>query len=335
MSLLNLNVGRILGKETPTILSDVGDWQFTSNVGIEVEVERFNWNAPQNLSHWQFTSDSSLRDNGAELISRILSGRNVYRAVHDLSEYFSEQQGDAAFNERTSLHVHIDITDLTVNQLKNMVYLCIGLEPLLMQCVHSSRRNNNFCLEVKAANEVTNRLGRMFRATSESGFVERMSRISPSGFKYAATNFANMARLGTIEFRMHHGTADKATILRWVGLLCKIKRVAVSYESVSEIRNAKVNQDLATHFCDIMSDVPSFEMDYPEVIDLLEESFEYANDIEVENLGNSTRMLEAFRILVPQQESIPIHDEFQEVQTTELSLSQRLQRLRNNYNQIT
>ncbi|CAH9016466.1 putative amidoligase family protein [Vibrio phage 275E43-1] len=329
MSLQNRSIGDILGKNTPAILEDVGDWRFTSNVGVEVEVENFNWNAPQDLTHWQFTSDSSLRNNGAELISRILSGRNVYRAVHDLSEYFKEHQENAEFSERTSLHVHLDITDLTLPQLKNFVYLCLGIEPLLMSCVSDSRINNNFCLEIKHANAVTERLSSLFHSTNGDDVSHRLSCITPSGYKYAATNFANMGRLGTVEFRMHHGTADKQEILTWISVLSAVKRMALNYESVEAIRSAKVNQDLAVLFCEMLADIPTFSLDLQEVIEILEDSFEYANDLNKQSSGVSTRMLDAFRIQ-PEESEEPAPAHMPEPAT----LQQRLNRLRQSYNSI-
>ena len=294
MSLLNRRLGEILDKTTPDILEDVGDWTFNSNIGIEIEVENFDWNTQPSLQNWSFTTDHSLRNNGCELISSIISGRKVYRALHDASEYFTANQPNASFNERCSVHVHVDITDLTVSELKNYVYLTVGIEPLLMKMVAPHRMNNNFCLQVSQASNVIDRLRNLFSSTTVSDFRDRLRRVSPEGFKYSATNFANMARLGTIEYRMHQGTIDKEILLHWVNVLCKIKSLSKQYVSVEDIRSSKVNKELYAVFQDGLTMLGHGDVSPESVESMLEESFEFANDILETTNVNMMNMLQGF-----------------------------------------
>jgi hypothetical protein len=169
----------------------------------------------------------------------------------------------------------------------------------------------------------------MFSSTNARQFRDRACAIRPSNYKYAATNFANIHRLGTIEYRMHQGTANKQTLLEWISVLCRIKDLAKSYESVDQIRNSKINNELAEMFIVDMAMSASPNMSLSEVVDILDDSFEFANDINSRPNVDMSHILRAFRV-EPEPIEVP---QAAEINAQVDTLRARLNGLRDRYNQ--
>ena len=98
--------------------------------GIEVEVE----NVPNprvqyfHRPYWGLTADNSLRNNGVEFVSLPLKGYQVEAAPKQLANSLPKEH---QFSERTSVHIHMNVRDLTIEQIVNLMLIYTSLENLL------------------------------------------------------------------------------------------------------------------------------------------------------------------------------------------------------------
>src|SRR6266849_8881837 len=83
-------------------------------VGIEVEMEdtlnKFSSGLYEHL--WTFRADGSLRNNGLEAVSIPLKGEWIKRGLKTLFDCIK----NIHFSPRTSIHIHLDVRELNLNQ---------------------------------------------------------------------------------------------------------------------------------------------------------------------------------------------------------------------------
>jgi hypothetical protein len=208
-------------------------------VGIEVEIERVN--SPSsimgNSNHhiWNPTEDGSLRNNGVEFVSIPLLTQDVEFSLINL---FSALRSNARwrgyeFTERTSVHVHVNVLDMTMEQIRTLIMAYMLVEPALYDYVKGGRKDNIFCVPVKES---------FFGGT---GMINIFSRINDGLFlstirslwsKYTGFNLLPIIEHGTVEFRHMKGTDNIPYLLKWINLLVGLKKFAmeVDYNSFVE-----------------------------------------------------------------------------------------------------
>lgn len=187
-------------------------------LGIEVETENVHfWD--QNASpYWKIAEDGSLRNNGREFISIPIKAFRVENALTSLFKY--QLNKDIDFTERTSIHIHMNVRTMTLEQLKTMILLYIVFEKALFRYVDPERYNNIFCVPL-----------------NETLFGEKLHTIfhsdllSISWLKYTALNLCPIFEKGTIEFRHLHGTKNIPEIMNWINLILSLKKAALKNSS--------------------------------------------------------------------------------------------------------
>jgi len=186
--------------------------------GIEVEVE--NIPTPhvnyKHLSYWQITIDHSLRNNGAEFVSIPLKARQIEAALDQLDKSLPE---DADFSPRTSIHVHMNVRDLTIDQIMSLMLVYTATEELLFDWAGINRTNNVFCVRITDTNYVQSYLQ----------FLQSPDHVVNGWHKYTAFNMHPMESKGTVEFRHMAGTRDVKRIHTWVNILACLKTFAKRY----------------------------------------------------------------------------------------------------------
>ena len=208
-------------------------------IGIEIELERVgirnisNHNGVDYLDgnkgvvlddfpftkYFMVTKDGSLRNGGAEFISRLgLSLPTVLKATKELLTFYPDSGIFKRIPEatyRTSVHVHYNGLNKRVKQLKLILFWYMMLEPLFFK--HSGQRNTNiFTVPVTTATLLN----------TGSGLLTASTRLEVlSGFgdwqKYSALNLQPLYSTtgGSIEFRHHRGTIDYEEIKSWINLI--------------------------------------------------------------------------------------------------------------------
>ena len=182
-------------------------------VGIEVEVENVTHIDPNiPLCFWQIDEDGSLRNHGKEFKTYALPIKYAQLALEQL---FRGLNPDIDFSSRTSIHVHLNVQGLTINQLLTLLFTYTTVENLLFKFAGASRRNSIFCTPITETNLVS---GLDIR---NSGYLA--NHFKGTWQKYSALNFNPVHTFGTVEFRQMPGTSDITKLCIWLELLSRIR----------------------------------------------------------------------------------------------------------------
>lgn len=201
-----------------------------NKIGIEIEMEglkdKGSLFALTSNGYWNIKDDSSLRGNAAELVSVPIFGEDIRTALEEVQAFFKAKKYKPAFNARTSLHVHMEMVDLSKEELIRLIVLYCAVEPVLFNYCDDTRQNNLYCLPISRIEEQKRRVARLIESleASDRRAVQQHLQRWP---KYCAINLNNITGIGTIEFRHMHGTVDTEEILTWIKLLMCIKKYAV------------------------------------------------------------------------------------------------------------
>lgn len=206
-------------------------------IGIEVEVERVHQrNNIMELGRngygddtylWKNTEDGSLRNDGREFVSTPLKGKGIPYALNVLSKHLHTNQNCIGheFTDRTSVHIHINVQDMTPKELMSFIYTYIMVEPLMYHYAGRERGEGIFCVPITQSS-----LGRLLKKYIEyinTGDDKRASLVSDEWMKYTGFNLAPVMRYGTVEFRHMAGTIDETRLMNWINLIMSIKQFAM------------------------------------------------------------------------------------------------------------
>ena len=219
-----------LNKEEMKVHHWLGINPLKGDFGIEVEVEgrRLPPFKSNKDSQWVYKKDGSLRE-GVEYV--LVAPLPLDKAKESLS-YLKERLADSEvrFSFRTSIHVHVNVLDLSRSQLCSYLYLAHLLEDALVKYSGEHREGNRFCLRMKDAEWKIIALKEFFKNKG-------LKMFSPLDMKYSAINLASLHMFGSIEFRSMRGTLDKGILFPWLDALYRIRDFAM-HNSVKEIDEA-------------------------------------------------------------------------------------------------
>lgn len=181
--------------------------------GIEIELENYvnEYIKSQHRSYWTSVPDGSLRNHGIEFVSLPLKAYQIEKALTQLHQGLAKNVVE--FSERTSVHIHMNVRDLTFTQLLGLVLIYTSVEPMLFKWVGHNRNRNTFCIPL---------LNTDFYKLYRSITIHPRS-ITRHWMKYTALNLLPIGSKGTVEFRHLYGNMDKQVILTWIELLSQMK----------------------------------------------------------------------------------------------------------------
>jgi len=149
-------------------------------------------------------NDGSLRNNGKEFVTSPLSisaQLYVYKQLYE-----GLKLGPKPHSERTSIHVHVNVANLTEEAFKTFVHLYILLEPSFFYYAGEARKNNIHCVP----------LSYTFLA---SKYKSRVISYPFIWSKYTAFNLIPVRTQNTVEFRHAPGYNDPARLEHWLNLI--------------------------------------------------------------------------------------------------------------------
>lgn len=227
--------------------------------GIELEVEGVSPDdVPDSLlSTFSITEDHSLR-NGIELVSRPITLAQVEAVAPVYTEWASEV---VTLSDRCSTHIHVNVQDMTEDQFKAFLWLCIAIEPALMSTVSEVRQENVYCYPVYKTTNLVHKYRELF--TQPNSFFS-------STPKYCAIGLFRLREYGTVEFRMFDGTTNGSDLVRWCSLLDSLRTKALT-STIESLRDRKTVHGLRTLLTN--------ELNVDLSDDILEEGIRMANDI--------------------------------------------------------
>jgi hypothetical protein len=204
------------------------EYKSPTEVGLEIEIEALSELPP--MSWWRYENDGSLKDSGKELITFPYKDANIEYALDEFIAFLKVNKV-AKFTHRCSMHVHINVSKLTVDQLYCLIATYIVFENLFFSLVREDRKGNSYCWPL--ADAMINR-----RDILPEGINEH--------FKYAALNVHHLKDYGTLEFRQHGGSKDKKELLNWIETILRLysfvennnpKDVALAIKNLNTISN--------------------------------------------------------------------------------------------------
>ena len=195
-------------------------------IGIEIEIENVPDEMVQNEDEqpsgpvveypiWICKEDHSLRNKGMEFVSIPIEGPRIHYA---LNQFFDVINADAHFSPRTSIHVHLNVLDLTPEQIGGAIIVFCAFEKLIYQWIGGDRDKNNFCVpfyEAKAYGLINSFITTPFTGTPVGG-----------DNRYLGLNLHAIHKFGSLEFRQLGGTFNKDRIIDWINILFCIKQYA-------------------------------------------------------------------------------------------------------------
>lgn len=188
-------------------------------VGLEIELENVIINKTPN--YWEPKQDGSLKINGLEFTLPV-----YYTDVKNaLTELFNNI--NATVSDRCSIHVHLNILNLTQKELYTLIALYIIYERALFN-FSGKRENNNYCVPIQDL--------------IPTDIFKNLEYTKNWLTKYTAIHlFAENKEytyLGTLEFRHLKGTMDIEYINKWVSLIINL------YQATQTIKFEKLKKDI-------------------------------------------------------------------------------------------
>jgi hypothetical protein len=236
--------------------------------GIEIECEGQNLPIIAAGSAWNQCDDGSLRgeyplSRSEYVLRKPLNHAEAVKAVNYLVDLGKGNNSVFNFSFRTSVHVHVNVTDLTVNQYLNMVYTYFIIEESLIRYCGDERIGNRFCLRLRDAENIIQYLTSLFADTERT-----LYRLNLEELKYAAINLAATPRYGSLEFRGMSGNLNPEYISVWLKALGSLREFATKFKDPRSIHDYYLKVKPAKFLADVLQDSYRFFSYEDEVHDM-------------------------------------------------------------------
>lgn len=239
--------------------------------GIEIEVEGARL-LDINTEIWRTEHDGSLRNGGKEYVfTRPLPRDKVKKALGVLAMRL--KNAELVFSSRTSVHVHMNMTEATHEDIINTIYTYLLLEEPLVTYCGRSRKGNRFCLRLQDAEGMLEILSNVF-----GGNITSFLNVERDSLRYASINIEALQKYGSLEFRAMRGTLDVDTIDKWVEALSRIKTFAKSVKSPAEIYNKYISSSPREFLKEVLGDIHQLFV-YPKLANDMARSFSLSIDL--------------------------------------------------------
>jgi hypothetical protein len=187
-----------------------------SKIGIEIELEMHVDTCCLDNEYWSSKEDGSLRNSGVEYVTNYgVKVRHIREAIEQLFSYIPDV---IETSPRTSIHIHMDVNDLTIEQLINLLKVYILAEKSLFNFAGPKRYFNIYCVPYTQSNLFVQQI-----PYTQSESPDSLIWIVEHWPKYSGFNMATVKQFGTVEFRHLKGTLDIEKILNWIRLLFSMK----------------------------------------------------------------------------------------------------------------
>jgi hypothetical protein len=172
-------------------------------IGIEVELEKVRTKSSR-VPYWTQTNDGSLKIKGREFTICVYSNK-ARQAIDILKDFLYTKDTSI----RTSIHIHLNVDDLTHEQVALFAYYYFIFETPLIK-YSGGRFQNFFCVPIN----------QWWRGSPNTIFQwKKYSSINI----YPTTHESKNHHLHTIEFRSMRGNINPDYIQNWVDLIVNLK----------------------------------------------------------------------------------------------------------------
>lgn len=188
-------------------------------IGIEIEMETLSNKEFPTVDGWRRTHDGSLRGNSVEYVFSSPASHTEYKTLlGKLRKKLSDKDIQIEDSIRAGVHVHVNVRDLTFEEMINFIltYWCIEI-PLMKFC-GESRVSNLFCLRLVDAEGVAGIISEVVRNPKRN-----LNLLNSDSLRYSGCNVRSLYQYGTIEFRGMKTYPDLSRIEEFTDTLIKFK----------------------------------------------------------------------------------------------------------------
>lgn len=200
------------------------------DVGLELEIEGNNLPtdpilagvvSPSTKRQWSSILDGSLRGGGREFVlTGPINTSEIRHMVDGLYTSIRANRGVVDNSNRCSTHVHVNVSDLKVNQITSALALWITFQTCFTRWHGIEREINHFCLTTRDEESM---LEAWNDYLTNGAYPERGYR---DNVKYTALNIIPIWSQGSLEFRVGGPPNDPDKVVYWAKICNAIVRYA-------------------------------------------------------------------------------------------------------------
>lgn len=214
-------------QKTPEEAFVAVEWEneYTGGTDVEDIPEIFGWN---------FHEEGSLRFYGIEYVSDgPVPLEKVPQHLKVLQKCLETSFALSAFTSsiRTSVHVHFDVSLMTILNVVNFAAVYWLVEDFLSDFCGEARKGNLFCLRSRDAESVYYSL-----ASALSIHCWPEADIFQNSMRYASVNLSAVRKFGSLEFRLMRGTTSFGDIQLWIDALEEVRQFSLKFKDPLQLR---------------------------------------------------------------------------------------------------
>jgi len=188
--------------------------------GVEIELEGIDKRV-RNIPLWHDEFDGSLRDNGREFIfDGVYDLDDSKKALLQLKDAFKVAGLKPKATNLTSTHIHIDVRNFNVVQLKSFVAAIMMVEHDLALNSGQDRDNNYFALSTSVSDH---RKRELVKVRTDEQFKEFIIEQVRRDHRYSGINFNSIHEHGSLEMRYLGGQANPLNVMPWLVFYANLK----------------------------------------------------------------------------------------------------------------
>lgn len=244
-----------------------GQQPVKGDVGIEIEVEGKRLTDDVD-PRWNAIVDGSLRGENREyVLHKPIPANTAKDALQCLKDSLDAAKSKLDFSFRTSVHIHINVQQLTYPQYLNFIYTYFLLEEPLMTFCGKERKGNRFCLRLQDAEGMLETYNNMF-----TGRERALFEVPANQVRYSAMNIEATPKFGSLEFRGMRGNLDVDLISTWIDCLIRIREFAKSVDNPTQVYDLYAENEAQGFMEKVIGDLtPRFY--YPRMVKDVQRSF--------------------------------------------------------------
>jgi hypothetical protein len=247
-----------------TVNTYIGKKDKPGHVGLELEVEAKHELPSATPRCWLAKPEGSLRGHAMEYVTDgpIKCDLDKFGKIKALTDLINDNKYQVdKESPRTSLHVHVNVGQLTPVQMwtsATAYWLC---ERLLMKyCGADMREGNLFCLRLADADGVIK------VSCKDLKGKQPFRSINTDKIRYSSQNLNAVPKFGSIEYRGMRGVTDPVIIDTWSDELYKMVTSAKKYSDPADLLDKFANLDkkdflkslFTNSFVDTLTQVPNW-----------------------------------------------------------------------------
>lgn len=221
-------VGKLIGRTQLGAEPPAAELISNGRLGVEIELEGFGdaeFRATNGIKLWTVKEDGSLRNGGVEFVTNGgLGGKTLVAAFDEVDALFKSIEFNASW--RCSTHMHVNMLDMTPEQVVKFILAYIALEPVFFDHCEASRKSSNFCVLLYQSMGVTRQMVSSIRENAPLNHIR--------GIKYMALNALPLGSLGTLEFRGSHALTSKEELLGLANRLLCIREFVLNFDGTMD-----------------------------------------------------------------------------------------------------